>query len=141
MGGPIYGHVMEGYWQDIGNLDQYRQANFDALDERVRLNVEGVRLRGNVWIGEGRTSTMSRKSRPAFIGNHCRIMRDASIGPYTVLSNGVTLRERARTTRTVIDAATHVGRSASDRGRDRRPRLRHPRPCPDPGGRRRRRRR
>ena len=48
---------------------------------------------------------------PAFIGNHCRITRDASIGPY-VLSNGVTLRERARTTRTVIDAATHVGRSA-----------------------------
>ena len=53
MGRPIYGHVMDGYWQDIGNLDQYRQANFDALDERVRLNVEGVRLRGNVWIGEG----------------------------------------------------------------------------------------
>ena len=50
MGRPIYGHVMEGYWQDIGNLDQYRQANFDALDEKVRLNVE-VRLRGNVWIG------------------------------------------------------------------------------------------
>jgi len=50
MGRPIYGHVMEGYWQDIGNLDQYRQANFDALDESVRLNIEGVRLRGNVEL-------------------------------------------------------------------------------------------
>src|SRR4029453_17943337 len=30
MGRPIYGHVMEGYWQDIGNLDQYRQANVAA---------------------------------------------------------------------------------------------------------------
>jgi len=29
-----------------------------------------------------------------------------------VLSNSVTLRERARTTRSVIDAATHIGRSA-----------------------------
>ncbi len=37
MGRPIYGAVCEGYWQDIGNLDQYRQANFDALDEKVRL--------------------------------------------------------------------------------------------------------
>ena len=53
MGRPIYGYVCEGYWQDIGNLDQYRQANFDALDERVRLNIPGIRLRGNVWIGEG----------------------------------------------------------------------------------------
>ena len=36
MGRPIYGHVLDGYWQDIGNLDQFRQANFDALDGRVR---------------------------------------------------------------------------------------------------------
>ena len=42
MGRPIYGYVCEGYWQDIGNLDQYRQANFDALDEKVRLNVLGA---------------------------------------------------------------------------------------------------
>ncbi|HEX5798530.1 MAG TPA: nucleotidyltransferase family protein, partial [Gaiellaceae bacterium] len=25
MGRPLYGHVLEGYWQDIGNLDQFRQ--------------------------------------------------------------------------------------------------------------------
>src|ERR1044072_6678956 len=31
MGRPIYGHVLDGYWQDIGNLDQFRQANFDAV--------------------------------------------------------------------------------------------------------------
>ncbi len=113
MGRPIYGHVLEGYWQDIGNLDQYRQANFDALDERVRLNIEGIQLRGNVWIGEGADIyDVEEVEGPAFIGNHCRIAQDASVGPYTVLSNGVTLRERARTVRTVIDAATHVGRSA-----------------------------
>jgi mannose-1-phosphate guanylyltransferase/phosphomannomutase len=113
MGRPIYGHVMDGYWQDIGNLDQYRQANFDALDERVRLHIEGVRLRGNVWIGEGADiHDVEEIEGPAFIGNNCRITRDASIGPYSVLSSGVTLRERARTTRAVIDAATHVGRSA-----------------------------
>ncbi len=53
MGRPIYGYVCEGYWQDIGNLDQYRQANFDALDEKVALDIPGIRLRGNVWIGEG----------------------------------------------------------------------------------------
>jgi mannose-1-phosphate guanylyltransferase / phosphomannomutase len=113
MGRPIYGHVMEGYWQDIGNLDQYRQANFDALDERVRLNIDGVRLRGNVWIGEGADiHDVEEIEGPAFIGNHCRVSRDASIGPHTVLSNGVTLRERARTVRSVIDSATHIGRSA-----------------------------
>ena len=63
MGKPLYGYVAEGYWQDIGNLDQYRQANFDALDESVRLNIPGIRLRGNVWVGEGSASTTSRRSR------------------------------------------------------------------------------
>src|SRR6266487_3266838 len=53
MGRPLYGHPFEGYWQDIGDLDQYRQANFDALDERVKLEVPGIRLRGNSWIGDG----------------------------------------------------------------------------------------
>ena len=53
MGRPIYGHVCDGYWQDIGNLDQFRQANFDALDEKVRLQIPGLKGRGDVWIGEG----------------------------------------------------------------------------------------
>ena len=36
MGRPLYGLPMDGYWQDIGNLDQYRQANFDALEGQRR---------------------------------------------------------------------------------------------------------
>src|SRR4026209_1092927 len=31
-GRPLYGWIAEGYWQDVGTLEQYRQANDDALD-------------------------------------------------------------------------------------------------------------
>jgi mannose-1-phosphate guanylyltransferase / phosphomannomutase len=113
MGRPIYGYAMDGYWQDIGNLDQYRQANFDALEGNVRLKIDGIRIRGDIWIGEGaEIEDLERVEGPAYIGNYCRIGRDAVVGEHSVLSNSVTLRERARTTRSVIDAATHVGRSA-----------------------------
>src|SRR6188472_4227473 len=113
MGKPMYGMVCEGYWQDIGNLDQFRQANFDALDGQVDLNIPGLRLRGNIWIGEGvEIDDLEDVEGPAYVGNYCRISPQASIGPYSVLSASVTLRERARTVRTVIDASTHVGRSA-----------------------------
>ena len=113
MGRPLYGKVCDGYWQDIGNLDQYRQANFDALDGQVDLNIPGLRLRGNIWIGEGvEIDDLEDVEGPAFVGNYCRISPQASIGPYSVLSASVTLRERARTVRSVIDASTHVGRSA-----------------------------
>src|ERR671938_2143669 len=49
MGRPIYGHVCDGYWQDIGNLDQYRQADVDAPHQPAKPNIPGIRLRGNVW--------------------------------------------------------------------------------------------
>jgi len=112
MGRPLSGFVLDGYWQDIGNLDQYRQANFDALDERVRLNIDGIRLRGNVWLGEGaEIDDVEQLEGPAYIGNYCRISRHASVGPYSVLSASVALRERARTVRSVIDSSTHIGRS------------------------------
>jgi mannose-1-phosphate guanylyltransferase/phosphomannomutase len=113
MGKPLYGFLAEGYWQDIGNLDQFRQANFDALDELVKLNVPGIRLRGNVWIGEGaEIDDLEAIEAPAFVGNYSRIAPDASVGAYSVLAANVTLRERARTVRSVIDASTHIGRSA-----------------------------
>ena len=113
MGRPLYGKVCEGYWQDIGNLDQYRQANFDALDGGVRLSIPGIRLRGNVWAGEGvEIDDLEGVEGPAFIGNYCRISPEASVGAHTVLGASVTLRERARIARSVVDASTHIGRSA-----------------------------
>jgi mannose-1-phosphate guanylyltransferase / phosphomannomutase len=113
MGRPLYGHVMGGYWQDIGNLDQFRQANFDALEEKVHLNIPGIRIRGNVWLGEGvDIPDLEQIEGPAYVGNYCRIAPGATVGAFSVLSNSVTLRERTRTTRSVIDASTHIGRSS-----------------------------
>jgi mannose-1-phosphate guanylyltransferase/phosphomannomutase len=117
MGRPLYGYVASGYWQDIGNLDQYRQANFDALDEKVRLDVPGLRLRGNIWIGEGvDVDDLDAIVGPAFIGNYCRVAPQARVGPYSVLSSSVTLREHASTVRSVVDASTYVGRGVSVEG-------------------------
>jgi mannose-1-phosphate guanylyltransferase / phosphomannomutase len=113
MGRPLYGYVFDEYWQDIGNLDQFRQANFDALDEAVALDVPGIRLRGNVWLGEGvELDDLEQIEGPAFVGNYTRIAAGATIAPYSVLGAGVTVREQARTSRSVVDSSTYIGRSA-----------------------------
>jgi mannose-1-phosphate guanylyltransferase / phosphomannomutase len=112
MGRPLYGYVMDGYWQDIGNLDQFRQANYDALEGKLRLNIPGVQLRGNIWIGEGvDLDDLDQIEGPAFIGNNSRIAREANVGSHSVLGANVTLREHARTERAIVDAGTHIGRS------------------------------
>ena len=113
MGRPIYGHVLDGYWQDVGTLEQFRQANFDALDGAVQLDIPGLRLRGNVWVSEDvDIDQLEPIAGPAFIGVNSRVADGASIGAYTVLSRGVTVREGARVSRSVIDAGTYLGRSA-----------------------------
>jgi mannose-1-phosphate guanylyltransferase/phosphomannomutase len=117
MGRPMYGYVCDGYWQDIGNLDQYRQANFDALDGKVELEIPGIRLRGNIWIGEGvELDDLDGVEGPSFIGNYCRVSPEARVAPYSVLGASVTLRERALTARSVIDQGTYIGRNASVEG-------------------------
>jgi mannose-1-phosphate guanylyltransferase / phosphomannomutase len=117
MGRPIYGHVFDGYWQDIGNLDQFRQANIDALEERVRLNIGGIRIRGNVWLGDGvDLDDLDAIDGPAYIGSYCRIGRGARVGPYAVLATSVTVRERGRVVRSMIDSSTYIGRSSEVEG-------------------------
>jgi mannose-1-phosphate guanylyltransferase / phosphomannomutase len=112
MGRPLYGFVLDGYWQDVGDLRQYAQANFDALDGLVKLEIPGLQLRGNIWLSESAgIDDVDAIEAPAFIGNYCHVAPQATVGPYSVLSANVTLRELARTTRSIIDASTHIGRS------------------------------
>ena len=51
-GKPIFGHVVGGYWSDIGNLQQYLQANYDALSGAVRVEIPGTQIRPGIWVGE-----------------------------------------------------------------------------------------
>ncbi len=53
---------------------------------------------------------------PAYLGNYCRVARGAHIGPYTVLSSSVTVRERGRVVRSIVDTSTYVGRSTDVQG-------------------------
>ena len=116
-GKPVYGHVMDGYWQDIGNLDQYRQANFDALDGLVSLQLPGIRLRDNVLLGDGvDLSDLTQVEGPAFIGSYCKVEPGARIGPHSLLGKNVVVKEGAYVTRAVIDTGSFVGRSARVEG-------------------------
>jgi mannose-1-phosphate guanylyltransferase/phosphomannomutase len=108
---------MEGYWQDIGNLDQYRQANEDALDGRVSLELPGIRLRENVFLGDGvQLLDLSQIEGPAFIGNFCKIEEGARIGAYSVLGSNTVVKEGATISRSVLDSGSYVGRSARIEG-------------------------
>ena len=49
---PLYGYVAEGYWSDIGNLEQYVQAHMDLLEGKIRAALPGT-FQDGIWQEEG----------------------------------------------------------------------------------------
>jgi len=55
---PILGVEIHGYWLDVGTIDHYRQANFDALAGLVDLQIPAKLISerpSRIWLGEGAT--------------------------------------------------------------------------------------
>ncbi|HZK49456.1 MAG TPA: sugar phosphate nucleotidyltransferase [Thermoleophilia bacterium] len=114
---PLFGMLCEGYWQDIGSLAQFLQANRDALDGKVQANLPGVRLRGNVWVGHGADfDSLDNIQGPALIGDYARLSGSASIGAHTVLGNNVILRGGASVAGSVVGDGSYLGPGVRVRG-------------------------
>jgi NDP-sugar pyrophosphorylase family protein len=83
---PFFRWEMRGYWSDVGNIDQYRLSNFDALLGRVALGIPGREISPRVWAGEGTViEAGARLEPPILIGVGGVIEADARlIGPLIV---------------------------------------------------------
>ena len=83
---PFFCWRLAGYWNDVGNIEQYRLSNFDALLGRVELEVPGRQIRPRVWVGQGtQIDPGVRIEAPVLIGAGCLVESGAElIGPLIV---------------------------------------------------------
>ena len=110
---PLHGVVCDGYWQDIGSLEQYLQANRDALDGKVRVTPPGVRLRGNIWVAQGATlDSLDDVEGPAVIGENVRIDAGAAIQSHTVLGDNTVVRAGAQIGGSVLGENVYIAAGA-----------------------------
>ena len=49
-GERLFGHVVRGYWTDIGSIQEYVRASFDLLNGQVNLGPLGLDLGNGVWV-------------------------------------------------------------------------------------------
>jgi len=111
-GEPIYGHVADGYWCDIGNPVQYLQANHDALQQLIKLNIPGHETDG-VWTDEGAEVEDNVEIRPpAVIGKNTRIRNHSLIGELTTIGDNTTIDEKAKIKRSIVWNNTLIGLKA-----------------------------
>jgi mannose-1-phosphate guanylyltransferase/phosphomannomutase len=108
----LYGYIADGYWRDIGNLNEYQDAHMDALRGSVDVAIAGTK-EGNLWVGEGtRIPDGGIEVRgTVVIGRNCTIgehvaLSDSVIGDNCVIGAG------ARIANSVIWNDVNVGHSA-----------------------------
>ena len=116
-GKPLFGHVLEGYWEDVGALDAYLEVHQDVLDERVAVDIAGFRLGDGIWLGEGSEIDPAATIKgPAVIGDYCRIEAGAHLGAYTVLGANVRVGADAFIERSVVHDNVYLGAGVRLRG-------------------------
>jgi mannose-1-phosphate guanylyltransferase len=118
---PFYSHEIGAYWNDIGNLDELRQGNLDALrgeaavepgapevstGVRAASPLEGAEVTAPVLIGSDvEIGTGVKIDGPAIVGDGCRIGADsivrdaillagAELAPSSILVGGIAAHAR-----------------------------------------------
>ncbi|MBI3286452.1 MAG: mannose-1-phosphate guanyltransferase [Chloroflexi bacterium] len=116
-GEEIYGFVAEGYWTDVGNLNDYRRASFDLLEGRVRDVEIGRHLGGNVWVGgEVEIAPDAQLYGPIYLGNGVKIKGGVVVRGPSVIRDNTILDTRAQIDRSIIWRNSYVGEGVELRG-------------------------
>jgi len=82
---PVYGYLHKGYWNDIGNREDYLKAHCDILDGRHSLErPPSENVSADLQI-----------TQPVHIGKNCQISSKAKVGPYVVLGDDCVVEDYA----------------------------------------------
>jgi mannose-1-phosphate guanylyltransferase / phosphomannomutase len=109
---PLYGHIAEGYWKDVGDLTEYRLAHSDILEGLVKVSLPGRKRKtkdGVAYVG-GKSEIHAKATIDGVnvIGEGCRVAARAKL-THCILGNNVTIGEGADLTGCVLWDGVEVG--------------------------------
>ncbi len=110
---PMYGYIAEGYWCDVGHLDAYREAQYDGLHQKVKLDYAYPEQTPGLWVGQNTHIDPTAKiETPVIIGNNCRIGPRVHIEAGTVIGDNVTVSADADLKRPILWNGAIIGDEA-----------------------------
>lgn len=114
---PLFGVSLRGYWCDIGNLQQYQEAHYAALEGRVAVGVRENSPAEGIFVGENcMVDPKAVIKAPVIIGSGCHIGEEAVIGPYVVIGDNCQVDDRASLKKSVLWNGCYIGKNAEVRG-------------------------
>ncbi len=114
---PMYGHVADGEWTDVGTLESYMSVQRDILDGKVDLDLRAFGMEGGVWLGtDAEIEPGAKVTGPVYVGPNSRVEAGAELREYTVLGANVVVKAGAFLHRAVVHDNAYVGPSVALRG-------------------------
>lgn len=93
---PFYRWRFSSYWNDVGNIDEYRRSNFEALSGSVRLDMPGREIAAGVWAGEGTVIEQGVEIEPpVLIGAGCLVESSARLAGPLIVGDGCVIERGA----------------------------------------------
>jgi mannose-1-phosphate guanylyltransferase len=91
---PFYSHEIDAYWNDIGNLEELRSGNLDALAGAVEVEREGELVDG--YRSGSPVGDEGELSGPVLLGPGCEIGDDVRIDGPAVIGDGARIGAGSR---------------------------------------------
>lgn len=126
---PLYACVLDGYWKDVGTLQEYRFCHYDILDKKVNLYIEGdltkinnneIIIGKNTVIGEnfscdkyiilGKNTKIGNNVviNRSIIGDNC-VIEDGCVIFGSVIMNDVYIGKNSSVKESIIHHKTKIG--------------------------------
>jgi mannose-1-phosphate guanylyltransferase len=94
---PFYSHEAEAYWNDVGNLDELRQGNLDALTGAVSVDRGAPQVADGIWsavdLGDAEVSGPVVVAADVELGSGVVIEGPAVVGEGSRLGDGAFVRD------------------------------------------------
>jgi mannose-1-phosphate guanylyltransferase/phosphomannomutase len=116
-GVPMYGYITGDYWCDIGDLESYKQTQFDILEGRVRVNISARQPEKGVWMEEGvEIGGNTVISPPVYLGRNCSIGEGCNIHPFTILGENCVIGPNSTVKKSILWRNVRAGSGCHFRG-------------------------
>jgi mannose-1-phosphate guanylyltransferase / phosphomannomutase len=107
-GERLFGYVAEGYWKDVGNLDEYLNVHLDILAGRAVIDLEGKVIgSGNVRIGENTRVDYTADLKNVLVGRNC-VVGGNVVAENVILGDGCVVEDGAVLQSSVIWPRTRI---------------------------------
>ena len=106
---PFYVHEIDDYWNDVGSIDELKQASFDAGAGKLDLALPGTEQSEGVFVGSGTDiSAADSVNGPVWLGSNVHVGSGARLEGPLVVGDGARIGAGAAVKESVIFPGSRI---------------------------------